>query len=182
MMDQTKHSGEGERLDDKMVQSILQLPHKILRHHDVNDLPQLLLHELSHDSNFGLHKAAYLVDNPEFDCLKGIAGFSKDECALHRENMWDSPHDFGNDMRDAGFYNTLKYFVQDTSVKRREVDIHNPEDLKDLGKRLGLANPSFLTWNMRHGNHGILLFEQCQMTCARRRDLLHHATALLSLC
>ncbi len=183
-MNQAKHAGAGGTLElgDKVVHAILQLPHKILSHHDVDDLAQLVLHELGHDAHFGLTKAAYLVDNPEFDCVKGVAGFCKNECGLHRENLWEAPHAFGLDMKDASFHNTMKNFVQDTSVRRREVDIHNPDDLAALGDRLGLKNPSFVTWNMRHGNHGILLFEEGQVICARRRDLLTHAAALLSLC
>lgn len=183
-MDRIKREGTGNNLElgDQIAHSLLQLPHKILRYHDVDHLPKLVLHELARDEHFGLNNAAYLVDNPEFDCLKGVAGYSKEECGLHRENLWDDPHAFDGEMHDASFHNSIKKFVQDASVKRREIDVHNPEDLAELGARLGLKNPSFVTWNMRHGNHGILLFEEGQATCARRRDLLSHAAALLGLC
>lgn len=183
-MDPIKQSGAGggPEAGEKVAHSILQLPHKILRFHDVDDLPQLILHELGHDAHFGLNKAAYLVDNPEFDCVKGIAGFDRCECSMHRENVWDAPHEFGSDMRSAPFYNSMKQFIQDMSIKRRDLDIHNPDDLAALGERLGLKNPSFFTWNMRHGNNGILLFEEGQAACAHHRDLLNYASALLSLC
>jgi hypothetical protein len=183
-MDRIKQADTGGTLDagDKVAHSILQLPHHILRYHDVDELPQLVLHDLGHESNFGLNKAAYLVDNPEFNCVKGVAGFNRDECSFHRENVWEAPHEFGGDMRDAVFHNNMKNFVQDMSVRRRDLDVHNPDDLAVLGTTLGLKNPSFFTWNMRHGNHGILLFEEGREWCARHRDLLSYAAALLSLC
>lgn len=161
---------------DRVVHNLLHLPHKIQRHHDIDDLAHLLLHDLGHDDHFGLNRAIYLVDNPEFNCLKGVAGFHKGECALHQEDVWENPDSFANDMKDAQFHQTMKEFSQEASVRHCA-----PEDLVKLGTRLGLKNPSFFTWNMRHGNHGILLFEE-EYTCARKRDLLQHAASLLSLC
>jgi len=170
--------GEGECV----VRDLLHLPHKIQQHHDVAELAHLVLHDLSHDGHFGLNRAIYLIDNPEFNCLKGVAGFNKDECRLHQKNVWEKPHVFADDMNNAQFHKTIKGFAQDASVCCRDVGaVRNPDDLVELGGRLGLKNPSFFVWNMRHGNHGILLFEDGQ-TCARRRDLLQHAASLLSLC
>ncbi len=175
-------NGGGWDVEECFVGDLLHLPHKIQQHHDVEDLAHLVLHDLGHDNHFGLDKAIYLVDNPEFNCLKGVAGFSKCECPLHRENVWEAPHAFSHDMREAEFHNNMKKFMQDASVRKHDIDVHNPDDLLELGVRLGLKNPSFFTWGMRHGNHGILLFEDVQTTRARRRDLLSNAASLLSLC
>jgi hypothetical protein len=165
-----------------IMHTLLQLPHKILCHHDVEDLAHLVLHELGHDNNFSLDKAIYLVDNPDFDCLKGIAGYSRQECQFHADNFWDDAAKFNHDMKAASFHNAIKNYLQNNSIKRKEVNLHDPDDLTQLGTTLGLKNPSFLTWRIKHGNHGVLLFEERQPQCARKRDLLNQATALLSLC
>lgn len=170
-------------MNEKMIEDLLHIPHKIQRHHDADELAPIVLHDLGHDNHFGFNRAIYLIDNPEFNCLKGVAGYCKDECALHHDNVWHSPHTFAHDMQNAHFHKATKDFSKNTCLgKHNDIDVDNPEDLIALGTQLGLKNPSFLTWKMRHGNHGILLFEEGHEICARRRDLLRHATALLSLC
>lgn len=157
------------------------MPDKILHHHEVNALPQIVLHDLSHDDVFGLDKAVYLVDNPDFDCLKGVAGFSRDECKFHQSDIWNNPQDFHNEMKDASYNSKIQMFLRN-GIKRSDVDTHDQDDLVELGKSLGMQNPSFLTWRMRHGNHGVLIFEVDDQRIARKKDLLRHVGPLLSLC
>lgn len=176
------YDGDDGQTVGRIMQTLLQLPRKILNHHDLEDLAHLVLHELGHDHHFSLDKAIYLVDNPDFDCLKGVAGYSRQECQYHQENLWEKPEEFTDNMRSAEFHNAIKNYLQNNSIKRKDVDLHNPEDLAALGQTLGLKNPSFFTWPIRHGNHGVLLFEERQPQCQLRRDLLSHAAAMLSLC
>ena len=42
-------------------------------------MSEFVLHDICNPNCFNLQKAAFLVDNPDFDCLKGVAGFSADE-------------------------------------------------------------------------------------------------------
>jgi len=160
---------------------LLCLPEKILLHHEIDALPQIVLHDLSHDDVFGLDKAVYLVDNPDFDCLKGVAGFSRDECKLHHQNLWEKPNNFRTEMKDAVYNESMQSFLRN-GIRRKDINTHDEDDLVELGKSLGMQSPSFLTWNMRHGNHGILIFETTHQAFSRKKDLLKQAGPLLSLC
>lgn len=166
--------------EGQLVSRLIDLPHKILAHDDVEGLQQLVLYELAHADNFGLTKASYLIDNPEFDCLRGVAGYHHEEHVDAHANPWDDPRAFLEAAKNAKFHQQVASFMH-TSLAR-----HNqaPSDdvLEQLSNKLGMRGPSFVTWRMRHGNHGILLFEAESLAHERRRELLHHFVALLSLC
>lgn len=168
-------------VDEGTLQNLMSLPHKILGNHDVHGLEQMVLHELGHDHNFGLKKAGYFVDNPDFDCLKGIAGYCSDECCMHKQDMWENPQSFMSDMNKAEFHNSMNNFLHN-ALHKKDMHIHDENDLQELGARLGMNSPSFFTWPMKHGNHGILIFEDGQNGKLRRKDWLRNLIALLSLC
>lgn len=158
----------------KLVDSLSALPHKILQHYHLGYLPQIILHELGHDHCFDLKRAIYLVNNPDFNHLVGIAGFCCKECVLHKKDLWSDPQAFPADMKDATFHNEIKKFVGSS--------LNDPKELMALGLELGLTNPQVFTWHMKHGNHGILIFEQDHDIAPWKQSLLHNAAALLSLC
>ncbi len=164
------------------IARLLHLPHKILSHHDMDGLAQMVLHELGHHDALSLQRAGYFIDNPDFDCLKGVAGYCSDECKMHKEDVWGAPETFEQDMKDAQFHHQLKTFFQ-RSLPRKNGDEVDEEAVRALGTTLGMKNPSFITWKMKHGNNGLLLFEDDNNAgLARRKDLLHNFAALLSLC
>lgn len=170
-----------ESVDEALIERLLELPSKILTHHDVHGLEQIVLHDLSHGNNFGFSKATYLIDNPDFDCLKGVAGFCQDECCHHQEDVWTRPDSFMHDMHHATFHRDMNNFLHH-GLRDKEKHVHNEDDVKELGLKLGLKNPSCLIWNMRHGNHGILVFEDGNHHLERRATWLKHFATLLSLC
>jgi hypothetical protein len=155
-----------------LVNSISQVPHKILKNYNIESLSQMVLHELGHQGCFGFSKAAYLVDNPDFDHLVGMAGFCKNDCKYHKSDIWDSPSCFESDMRSANFNNEIKKIAMKC----------NSFDLKIMGKLAGMKNPEFFKWDMKHGNYGILMFEQDKALSPWKKSLLVNAAALLSLC
>ncbi len=168
--------------DHRLANHLSSLVGKVLKYHDVDELPRMVLHELGHDHCFGLKKAVYLVDNPDFNHLAGVGGFCSKECCHHKKDMWQNPHMFKEDMKNAQFYNDVKSFLHD-SLKRKDIDLNSAKDLKELGKKLGLQDPHFFSWNMKHGNHGILLFEQSDKNiCEWRKGLLQNTAAILSFC
>lgn len=169
--------------DDHRLTSYLSgLLHKVLTYHDINGLPQMVLHELGHDNCFDLKKATYLVDNPDFDHLLGVAGYCKQECCHHKKDLWQDPYSFRTDMKDATYHNHVQNFLH-YSFKRKEINLHDSSEVKDLGVKLGLERPNFFTWNMKHGNHGLLIFDENEKPIGEwRRELLANVAALLSFC
>lgn len=174
-------SGVFDSKEHGLVERLTRLPHKILAHHDIEGLSELVLHELGHDSCFGLKRAMYLVDNPDFDHLVGVAGFCKSECELHKSDLWEDPQTFHKDMESARFHNDLKKLAK-KSLKKQEIDLHDSHDIKDLGQSMGMEDPAFFSWNVRHGNHGLLIFEKDKEISPWHHGLLANIVSLLGLC
>jgi len=167
--------------EGQLVSRLIDLPHKILSNDDLEGLPQLVLYELARGDAFGFAKAGYLIDNPEFDCLKGVAGYDVED---HRDDgasdPWNDPRVFLEKIKNAKFNQSISSFMH-TSLSR-QCDAPNVDAISQLGSKLGMKNSLFVTWHMRHGNHGILLFEDEAPSQERRHELLQHFVALLSLC
>jgi len=170
-------------IEQELVHSLLSLPQKIIRHHGVSGLAQLVLHELAHDHNFKLKKAIYLADNPEFDHLLGVAGYSQDDCGLHAADVWQNPEKEISSINESLYSKNIKNFLQ-KSMKAQHLDFHNKEEIEGVGKQLGIEKPQFLSWDLKHGNHGLLIFEYADSSSLDllRQKLFTHAAALLGFC
>lgn len=177
----------------RLVDHISKLPHRILQNYSLGSLAQMILHEIGHESGFGLKKAVYLIDNPDFDHLVGTAGFCCEECKNHQRNMWECPATFSEDMKDAHFHNDVKRISSQSIAKKTELekielmpaiksDMSDFKDVEELARKIGFENPQVLSWGMKHGNHGILIFEEEENLSPARKNLLKNAVALLSLC
>ncbi len=168
--------------DHRLTSHLSGLLGKVLSYHDVDGLPQIILHELGHDNCFDLQKATYLVDNPDFDHLLGVAGYCKKECPCHKKDLWQDPYSFKNDMKEAKYHNHIQNFLH-YSFKRKNINLHDSSEVKDLGKDLGLQKTHFFSWKMKHGNHGLLLFDESEKPVREwRKGLLANVAALLSFC
>lgn len=178
----TKNNQNFSVEDYKLTSNLSSLLHKVLNYHDVNGLSEMVLHELGHDNCFGLKKAIYLVDNPDFDHLLGVAGFCKKDCACHKKDLWQDPYSFQNDMKSAEYHNQIQKFLNN-SLRKKDINLNDSTEVRDLGKELGIEVPEFFSWNMKHGNHGLLIFEQGEKPVKDwRKDLLSNIAALLSFC
>lgn len=178
-----KHGCNDFVSDDHRLSDYLSgLLHKVLKYHDVDGLSQMVLHEIGHDTGFGLKKATYLVDNPDFNHLLGAAGYDSCECGYHKKDLWTDPHSFKMDMQKAEYHNSVRRFLHD-SLHKREINLNDPSEVKDLGKHIGIEQPKFFSWNMKHGNHGLLIFEKPEKDLgAWKEGLLANVAALLSFC
>ena len=171
-----------QREDRLLIDNLMTLPQKIQKHHHVDGLVEMVLHELSHQDCFGLKKATYIIDNPDFDCLCGIAGFCTNECTLHKENIWENPLDFSKDMKEASFHQKIRSFIDKSSVRKKPLDVHNYEDIHLIAQSLGIESPSFCRWETRQGNHACLIYERDGALDSWRQHLLNNFAMLLSMC
>jgi len=167
--------------DLALVQHLTNLPRYIAQHHDIDELAGVVLHELGHDSGFALKKAIYLLDNPDFDYLVGVAGFSRDDCSLHQGGLWDDPASFCQDMKEAAFYQQIKGFLR-ASLAKLSIDLRNASEVAELAASLGLENARSFSWPVRHGNYGLLLVEEGASLNEWHISLLDNLSSLLGLC
>ena len=157
------------------------LPRKILQHYEVGELPQIVLHQLCHPQCFSLKKAAFFIDNPDFDRFVGLAGFSHDECQYHQDDVWASPEQFQQDMKSASFNNEVKNLFYG-SLSCSGDELAHSKAVKEACSSLDIQNPNVFTWNMKHGNHGILVFETEEEVTEDTQKMLGEAASLLSFC
>lgn len=128
------------------------LAQKMLMIHHKNNLSEFVLHDLCQEDCFNLQKAAYLVNNPDFHCTKGVAGFCKTDGAKNYD-VWLSPEDFTKDMENSKFNQDVKQIYQQNANGFAQSEI------EEIAGKLDLKNPIFCTWVMKHNNKGILIFE-----------------------
>lgn len=156
------------------------LPRKIVGLHGNENVTDFVMYELCAEHCFNLDKAAYFVDNPDFDCLKGIAGHARSErFSPSSDDIWRDPQAFTNHMRKSPFNSAVRGFSHESMKKRGTTD----DDIaKTVAQAIGITCHGFFSWDMKHDNHGIFIFES---SCALDQDVKSHLVdglALFSFC
>jgi hypothetical protein len=141
---------------DKLLRSLSSLPPKMLTAHSKENLSEFVLYELSHPNCFNFSKAAYFVDNPDFNCFKGISGFNCQEHVVNGHTCWDCPETLDQSMVASAFNQKVRSIS--TPSLGHSID-KNKAQLASLADSLELSKPSYYTWHLKHDNHGILIFE-----------------------
>ncbi len=149
-----KKKSQEQRRND-MLRCICSLPRQMTRIHGVDNLTEFLLHHLAAPDCFNFSKAAYFVDNPDFNLFKGVAGFHRLE-AFEYEDHWGNADKFTGHMKDASFNRK----VRSVGKKSEQSKTDSKDELVALlAQELELEKPSHQAWKMRYDNHGLLVFE-----------------------
>lgn len=133
------------------------LPRKILQLHGRDNVTEFILHELSNEDCFNLERVAYIIDNPDFNCLKGVAGYCRPEAYHAKQTIWQEPDRFSEHMKKAQFNNKVRHFSKPSLVKKGSSD---EQIVRSIAPELGFVHPFFYAWKMKHDNHGILVYEK----------------------
>lgn len=161
-----------------MLNYLSHLPRKMLLLHDLDAIAELVLHELCSERCFNLNKAVYFIDNPEFDCMKGVAGFSREEAFKEGERMWDDPHAFTEYIKNAPFNQKVRS-IQRCSMKRNET-VDNAV-MRALAEECAIQSPQCHVWDMKHNNRGVFIYEKPAEECDIN-EYLENGVCLLSFC
>lgn len=153
------------------------LPKNILSMHGHENVSEFVLHDLCKPECFNLKYAAYFIDNPDFDCCKGIAGFAQEE-KYQDDSVWKNPESFSEFMKRSAFNQKVRK-VSRPSYRR--CNGCEGEIVKELAGNLGMTNPEFFSWDLKHDNHGIVIFEQVPTNNHQLDDYLH-GLCLLGFC
>src|SRR5258708_23852276 len=103
----------------QIADSLRRLPRKMLQLHGRDNVTDFVLHELCSKDCFNIPRAAYFIDNPAFDCLKGVVGVSGVELNSSG-NIWENPDDFIAKMTQSPFNQKVRSFTYDSRKKRGE--------------------------------------------------------------
>lgn len=149
------NEAERQKKENELLKCMCDLPKRLIDHHGKLNLTEFLLHSLCTKCCFNFSKAAFFVDNPDFDHLKGVAGFFVHESYPDGEH-WNSPDNFSSHMETSPFNQKVRA-VLEKSPKRGG----KPHDsiVRSLAEDLEMESPLHRVWNVKHGNHGLLVFE-----------------------
>jgi hypothetical protein len=128
----------------------------ILVSHAQDHVADFVMHDLCNESGFNLTRAAYLVDNPDFDCLQGVSGFCKDEMGQSCD-IWKNRAAFEHQVQASPFNQQVKNFKHKSVRRSGESD---SIAVNDIANSLQIANPVYYTWDMKHDNHGIFVYQK----------------------
>jgi hypothetical protein len=151
------------------------IPKKMISVHGIENVPEFVLHELCHEGCFNIPKAAYFVDNPDFDHLKGVAGYYLPEGYADHATMWEDPDTFTLYMRSCPFNQTVRSCCR-KSIRRN--DHITSQVVDEIAHDLGFNQPSMLEWQLKHDNYGLLVYDA---SSDEVKDLGHHLNQSLYL-
>lgn len=151
------------------------LPRRIVAIRDADYLAELVFCELCGQRCFGLKKAAYFLDNPDFDCCKGIVGINAHEFSVSEDELWDQPVPTSERIRRSPFYQKVRA-IQHASVTKNNREYV----LNELAKALEIQQPFFCVCHARNDNHGILISEL--PVDEEVNEYLEHGMSILGLC
>ncbi len=162
----------------KILNCISHLPKQILSLHSLDNVQQFVLHGICNKNCFNIPKAAYFIDNPDFDFIQGIAGFNNLEYYPHDHDIWLNPDTFCEFIKNSDFNNKIKNF-NEPSVKKN--DSLN-KTVEKISHDIGFNKPSFCCWQMKHDNHGLLIYEKEDNVMDLFNDHFLNSLHLLSFC
>jgi len=154
------------------------LPGQMVSIHGKENVTEFVLHELCHEKCFNLNKAAYIINNPHFDCFKGIAGVSRDQ-AMDEDNIWQASDQFTSHMGKSPFNQQVRAL----SGRSLKPDLELQKDIiAKFAYDLGFKNHNFSTWNMKYDNQGFFVYETVNNDDAVTDQHLRNSLNLLSFC
>jgi hypothetical protein len=155
------------------------LPKKIVSVHGREDIPAFVLYNLAQVNCFNFNKAAYFVDNPDFNCIKGIAGYTREEDKFNHDGIWEEPNHFADHLRASSFNQRVRSIYHESA---RRLKKHDHTFVGDIAHTLRLHEPAYYWWRMKHDNHGLLVFEKNPEPVNQCEEYLQHGVHFLSLC
>jgi hypothetical protein len=165
-------------LYEKLLHQLAQIPHNMISNNHQYNRAEFVLHELCSSNCFNIRKAAYLVNNKDFKCLRGIAGFYQPEAFLHEESIWKRPEKFSLHMENASFNKKVRNLNKENLILTE--DKHSNELMQSIAKDLELEDPEFWTTNLKYDNTGLLIYQK--LDHPELTDYLNHGFSFLGLC
>lgn len=163
-----------------VLQHLGKLRKMIVHHHDVENLSEFVLHELCKGPCFQVNKAAYFINNPDFNLLHGVAGYDHQESNAFVDDVWNNQQKFTTTMQTSSFnqkvrkHNKLQAFTLGHASEKYMAD--------QLAEQLEIVKPAYHVWNLKHDNHGLLIYEPSTHHVKHTQDHLLDALYYLSFC
>ncbi|MBP9765478.1 hypothetical protein KBD08_04040 [Candidatus Babeliales bacterium] len=168
-MEPKRHSKE-----KMLLHKLGSFPQNIATNHYLENLSEFVLHELCSQDLFNLPKAAYLVNNPDFKCLKGVAGYD-DKHAFNAGVNWQKHKEFTSHMKQSPFNQKVR-LMYDSALSK-----HDENEMYALADVLEIEHPVYHIWDMKHENQGIFIYEKPESFDETHEHLIQFVP-MLSFC
>lgn len=146
--------------NEALLECLSSLPRKIIAIHELDNLPEFILHDICSETCFNLHKAAYFVDNPDFNTCKGVAGFcSHEACDVHNQ-LWQDPASFSAFMQESPFNKQVRAMLLESVVRNK---LMHEDVVNRIAQQLGFMHPAWCTWHLKHFNDGLIVYEKADL-------------------
>lgn len=165
--------------ENRMLNCLSGLPRRMLALHGIDNVTEFVLHDLCQEHCFNFNKAAYFVDNPDFNCTKGVAGFSRQETFGKNDAIWEDPQGFSQHMQASSFNQKVRQMGR-CSLKK--IDDGHKTMAEQMASDLGFSNYAFCSWSMKHDNDGFVLYEKADVADTFADNHLLNGLSLLSFC
>ena len=152
-----------------VLQTLTSLPKHMLSVQGRDNVSEFVLHDICRSDCFNLSKAAYFIDNPDFDCCKGVAGFSVEE-QFAQDVVWDHPDTFSEFMKHSSFNQKVRNLVRPSY---RRCNACEKDMIQELAADIGVHDPLYYVWDLKHDNHGVLIFERTPGDTHGLDDYMH---------
>lgn len=147
---------------------------KMAENYHLENLSEFILHDLCSDQVFKIRKAAYLVNNPDFYCLKGVAGYFHPE-KFNAQNSWEDQKQFTAHMKQSNFNQKVRDINE--SFYDLKKDFLEKETIQKLVDHFEINDPLYHVWKMKYDNQGLFIFERPddqKILDDHLLDFLHH--------
>jgi len=156
------------------------LPKKILSLYDRENVSEFVLYDLCHESCFNLQKAAYFVNNPDFNCLKGVTGIAQKEIPeLLWNDIWEKAEIFSTYMRNALFNKMVRDWNQ---CSLEDCGSLTDKTIECVLGKLEMDKPLLYSVPMKHGNIGLFICEKNDQENSILDECITNGLSLLGFC
>ncbi len=164
--------------NNNFLHAISSLPRKMSSIADQGNVVEFVLHELCNKDFFDISKAAYIINNPDFNCFRGIAGICEEE-RYPKENIWEHRDDFTEHMRASQFNKKVRSLRrQGCLVERNQVSMNA---IEELARELNMHTVGCCNIHTRNNNHGLFIYESSDLD-NEEKECLINGISLLSFC
>lgn len=145
---------------EALLDCLSSLPRKIISVCELDNVPEFILHDICNENCFNLHRAAYFVDNPDFNTCKGIAGFCRHESYGAYDQLWHDPVSFSKFMQESPFNQQVREIILESIVRNK---LMHEQVIKRIAPQLGFVNPAWCSWHLKHFNDGLIVYEKADL-------------------
>ncbi|MGZ6251244.1 MAG: hypothetical protein ACXWL2_04390 [Candidatus Chromulinivorax sp.] len=162
-----------------VLQHFANLRKMMIKHHEIDNLAEFVMHALCAGPCLHIDKAVYFVNNPDFKILRGVTGYHQKEQNHLLQNSWDNQEDFVQSMHNSKFNQKVKGAQHDHFYKG---DISEKRVVQKLVDDFEFEQPVHHVFDVKYANHGLLIYQLSDNGHKHNQDYFIDSLYYLGFC